>query len=392
MKKWYLVLVAVILVSSLLVVSCSTATPTPSAPATTAPPATTAAPATTPAPTATTPAAPTKVFKFTYSNFFPATHLNSILAEMWINEIKTRTNGAVEISYFPGGALTAGAKIYDGVVQGISHIGMSVASYTAGRFPGAELIDMPHAYPSGWVATRVANDFYNMFKMPEFNETQVLYFHAHGPGVVFTTEKPVRKLEDMKGLVLRSTGVGAKVATALGASGYAAAQGEAYELMSKGVIQGSLSPREVLKGWKQAEVVKYVTNNLDVGYTATMFVVMNKTAWNSLPTNLQNIILEVSEKYAGYHGMVWTDYDKQAMDFFVTFPGREVINQDAAERARWVAAVKPLVDGYIAELKGKNLPADEWEKYINERVKYWTARAPTAEECSTWVAANVKKP
>ena len=62
----------------------------------------------------------------------------------------------------------------------------------------------------------------------------------------------------MKGLVLRSTGVGASIATALGASGYAAAQNEAYELMSKGTISGSIAPREVLLGWKQAEVVNYV--------------------------------------------------------------------------------------------------------------------------------------
>ena len=206
MKKWLLVLIAVILVSTFLMLSCSSAP------------------------------APAQTYKFTYNNFFPPTHNNSILAEMWINEIQKKTNGAVQFSYIPGGSLTAPKGVYDGVVTGISDIGFSVVAYTPGLFPATELIDMPQGYPSGYVATMVANDYFNNFKPAEFDKVHVFYFYATGPQVLFTTKQPVRKLEDLKGLVLRSTGVGASIATALGASGYAAAQNEAYELMSKGTI------------------------------------------------------------------------------------------------------------------------------------------------------------
>jgi len=41
---------------------------------------------------------------------------------------------------------------------------MSVLAYTMGRFPATELVDLPHGYPSGWVATKVANDYYNEFE------------------------------------------------------------------------------------------------------------------------------------------------------------------------------------------------------------------------------------
>ncbi len=119
---------------------------------------------------------------------------------------------------------------------------------------------------------------------------------AHGPGVLFTTEKPVYKLEDLKGLIIRSTGIGAKIIEALGAEGYGGSQGEAYELMSKGTVDGSLTPREVLKGWNQAEVVKYVTGCYDVGYTANMFVVMNKDTWDSLPVDVQRVFSPKSVK------------------------------------------------------------------------------------------------
>jgi len=37
-----------------------------------------------------------------YSNFFPAPHKNSILADEWGKEVEKRTNGKVKVTYFPG--------------------------------------------------------------------------------------------------------------------------------------------------------------------------------------------------------------------------------------------------------------------------------------------------
>ena len=332
-----------------------------------------------------------KPVELTYNNFFPPTHLHSILAEEWIKEIEARTEGQVKITYYSAGGLAPAPQVYDGVVEGICDIGMSVLAYTMGRFPTCELVDLPHGYPNGWVATKVANDYYNKFEPTEFDDTHVLYFHAHGPGVVFTTEKPVRKLEDLKGLVLRSTGVGAKIAEALGAEGYGASQGEALELMSKGTIDGSVTPREVLKGWNQAEVVKYVTGCYDVGYTANMFVVMNKAKWDSLPGGIKKIFTKVSEEWAEKHGMVWDYYDKVAVDYFLSLgEGREIIELPPAEMARWVEAAQVVKDVYMDEKGAVGLSVEDLEDYLNERVAYWSKRSPAADESVAWVKAELE--
>ena len=335
---------------------------------------------------------PVKTIELTYSNFFPPTHLHSILAEQFCDEIKARTDGRVEITYYPGGSLTPAPGVYDGVVEGISDIGMSVLAYTMGRFPATQLVDMPHAYPNGWVATKIANDFYQEFQPKEFDDVHALYFHAHGPGVIFTTKKPVRKMEDLEGLVVRSTGVGAKIMEALGAEGYGASQGEAYELMSKGTIDGSFTPREVLKGWKQAEVVKYVTGCYDVGNTSNMFVVMNKGKWDKLPRDIKKIFTEVSEEWIEKHGKVWTYYDKVGIDYFLSFEGRELIELSGSEMARWVEAVKPLIhEGYIKEKTAMGLPAADYQDYLVKRVEYLAARMPAEESCVNWVMAELVK-
>ena len=334
-------------------------------------------------------AAPAETIELSYSNFFPPTHLHSVLAQAWIDEISARTNGKVKITYYPGGTLTPADKTYDGVVSGISDIGMSLFAYTMGRFPASTLVDFPHSYPNGWVATMVANDFYQEFKPAELDDVHPLYLHAHGPGVVFSTKKPVNKLEDLKGMVVRATGVGARIMEGLGAEGYGASQGEAYELLAKGVVDGSFAPREVLKGWKQAEVVDYVTGCYNVGNTTNMFVVMNSEKWNSLPDNIKKIFSDVSEDWIEKHGMVWNHYDKAGQDYFTSMEGKEYIELSDQEMARWVEAAKPVINEYITEINGKGLPGNDYESYLTERVAYWSKKAPSAEESSAWVEKNV---
>jgi TRAP-type C4-dicarboxylate transport system substrate-binding protein len=329
-------------------------------------------------------------FELTYTNFFPPTNYHSILADEFCKEIESRTDGRVTITYYPSGGLASAPDTYDAVVEGIADIGMTCLAYTMGRFPACELVDLPHGYPNGWIATHVAIDFYNHFAPTEFSDSHPLYFHAHGPGIVLTVDTPVRVLEDMQGLVLRSTGVGAKIAEALGATGYAAAQGEAYELMSKGTIDGSMTPMEPLLGWNQAEVVNYVTNCYEVGYTTDFIVVMNLEKWNSLPSDIQEIFTEVSEEWVEKHAKLWTYYDKAAADYFLTFPGKEIIELSAAEMARWVAAAAVVKDTYMTEKAALGLPVDDYEDYINERVAYWTALAPSEADCVAWVEAELE--
>ncbi len=95
--------------------------------------------------------------ELTYSIFFPATHGHTVLATEWAKEIEKRTNGAVKINMYPGATLTPADQCYDGVVKGISDIGMSVLSYTKGRFPLTEVIDLPQGYKSGSQVTQLCN-------------------------------------------------------------------------------------------------------------------------------------------------------------------------------------------------------------------------------------------
>jgi len=311
--------------------------------------------------------AQTKEIKLNYSNFFPAPHKNSILATQWAQEIEKRTNGVVKITLFHGGTLTPADKCYDGVVKGLSDVGFSVLSYTLGRFPLTEVIDLPMGYKSGTAATKLVNAYYNKFKPKELDDVKVMYLHAHGPGILHTNKKPIKTLEDLKGVNIRSTGTVARIASALGATPVAMPMPETYDALSKGIADGVMCPIEALEGWKLGEVVKYTTQNYGSAYTIAFFVVMNKDKWNSLPPDVQKIIEQVNQEWIEKQAKVWDEVDASGMEF-TKKRGNEIIPLSKEEDAKWAKAVQPLFDDYVKRMKEKNLPGEEAYKFCREEL------------------------
>jgi TRAP-type C4-dicarboxylate transport system substrate-binding protein len=305
--------------------------------------------------------------KLNYSNFFPAPHTNAILSVEWGKEIEKRTNGRVQVTVFPGETLTKSAQCYDGVVKGISDVGMSVFSYTMGKFPLLEVLDLPMGSKSGYASTRMVNDFYRQFKPKELDEVKVMYLMAHGPAFLHT-RKPVNTLEDLKGMKIRGTGTTTKVVANLGATPVAMPMPDTYDALNRGVVDGVVCPFEALAGWKLGEVIKSTTQDYGASYNLTFFVVMNKDKWNSLPPDVQKIIEQINEEWIEKHGRNWDAIDKPGMDLSLSL-GNKIISLSAEENAKWAKAVEPMFDEYVKEKTAKGLPAEEALKFCRERLK-----------------------
>jgi TRAP-type transport system periplasmic protein len=306
--------------------------------------------------------AATEKIKLTYSIFFPPTHVQCKLANEWAAEVAQRTGGRVEVTVYPGGSLTKAPQCYQGVVDGVSDIGHGVFAYSRGRFPLIEGIDLPLGYPDGACATRIANAAVAQFMPKEVQDTQIMYVHAHGPGIL-ASKKPVKSMADLKAMKVRATGFSAKVVEALGGSPVSMSQGEAYEALQKGVVEATMCPIETLKGWKQAEVIAYVTDSQCVGYTTAFFVTMNLERWNALPADIQKIIREINAEWVEKHGQAWSDADVEGRAFTAEM-GREFFQLAESEQALWVKTVEPLIDEYVKSAVEKGLPADEFVKTL----------------------------
>lgn len=299
-----------------------------------------------------------KTVKLTYSHFWPIGHpINDLIGE-WARQVEKRTNGRVTVTIFPGGTLTLADKCYDGVVKGISSVGASGLAYTRGRFPLMEVIDLPLGYKNAFIATRLTNVFYKKFQPKELNDVKVMYFQAIGPAV-FAMKKPLRILEDLKGLRIRTTGLGTKIVLALGATPVAMPMPETYDALAKGLVDGAAGqPIAALWGFKWGELVKYVTENPVSSSSFAFFVVMNKNVWNNLPADVQKTIEEINEEWIDKSGKLWDEYDEMGRKFALKL-GNEIIRLPREEDERWAKRLRGTLDDYVKDMEKKGLPGNE---------------------------------
>lgn len=310
-----------------------------------------------------------KVITLRYSNWLPPTDPNSLIANEWCKEVEKRTNGKVRVKYYPGSTLNSVTQMYESVVEGVIDIGNVISGYTQGRFPlMSGLWENPWKYPSGYAATKIVTAAYEKFKPKELDQVEVMYFHVTPDGVIHTARKPVNKLEDLKGLKLRSMGANAEILPKLGVSPVAIPISELYDALSKGVLDGVIAANYTLKTWKLADVLKYTTPVNGTAFTAVYIVAMNKNKWNSISLDQQKIIRQINQEWTEKQGKLWDVMEKEGRDYAMS-RGMRVIKLPAEEQAKWDSTDRFLFDEYRKKMKGKNLPGDEMVKFVREQLK-----------------------
>ncbi len=309
-----------------------------------------------------------ETIELNYAIFFPPSHIQCKTAEAWAREIEKRTDGRVKITLYPGGTLSKAPQTYQAVLDGVADVGMSCFAYTRGRFPLLEGLDLPVGYPDGLTASRVATEMVRTYRPEEVADTHVLYVHAHGPGIL-ASKTPVRGLGDVEGMKIRATGLSSKIVESLGGTPVGMSQPETYEALQKGTVEATFCPMETLKGWKQGEVISHVTDTSVIGYTTAMFVVMNKARWDAMPADVQKVFTEVSTEWVDRHGEAWDQADEAGREFILNLdPPREIIQLDDAQKAKWTAAVQPVLNAYVEAAKAKGLPGEKLLADIKARV------------------------
>ena len=285
----------------------------------------------------------------------------------------------MKISYYAGGSLLKATNIFMGVTEGAADIGFSHIFYTPGRMPVTEACSLPLGYPDPWVGVHVINDFYDEFKPKEWDNVRVLWMHSSGVNILMTKE-PVRRLEDLHGMIIRAPGRIGKTIKALGGSPAPTVMSETYDALSKGVISGVYTGVMGLKDWRFAEVVGYTTLSWQIGSVFPFYVVMNKDSWNKLPQDIQQIFKKTIEEYKEKFAVMWNAAEVQGKEFGLQH-GVKFFELSQEESERWKEAVRPVIDEYVKEMAGKGFPEKDvrhWISFLQERIAYWTKKQAEA--------------
>jgi TRAP-type C4-dicarboxylate transport system substrate-binding protein len=316
-----------------------------------------------------------KVMELKFANFFPPPSTQSKIAEEFIADFEQLTGGRVKVRYFSGGSLLKATNMVDGVEKGIADIGISHIDYTPGRMPVMEAAELPLGYPSGWVANKVMTDFYLKFRPKEMDTVHPMWWHANSPSVLHTT-KPVRTLEDLKGMSIRAPGVIGDVIKALGGTPAPTPAGETFDAISKGVIQGAFMGTEASKNWRLSDVTKYITNTWIVGPSYPFYAVINKNVYKKFSPEVRSVFDYLCGEYRERYALMWNSIDFDGKDALAK-SGGEYINLSKEETARWERAVQPVFEDYVKRMTAKKFPEAEvrgWIKYLKERTAYHTQK------------------
>jgi len=289
-----------------------------------------------------------------YANFPPAPTFPCVQMERWKKEVEKRTAGKVAIKTFPGSTLLGAKNMMDGVIAGTADIGCLCMAYQPGRFIVTNAIALPVGFPDATVASLALWDLYKKYKPKAFAKVKVLTMFTCAPANIYA-KKPVRNLEDLKGLELRASGGTAQALKALGATPVGMPQSETPEALQKGIVQGAASSLETLMDFKYAEICKYVT--IFNGPVYPFAVVMNMDKWNSLPKDVQKVMDGLGIEQAFWTGNYMDKHVDKSVEWSKKNHNIEITKLTKKELANWNRLLRPLKDQWITKAKAKGLPA-----------------------------------
>ncbi len=306
------------------------------------------------------PAAAETVLKF--ASFVPPQYiLHKPIFLKLADDLAAATNGEVTIKVYAAGALGKGpVEQYQRAVRRIAEISYGLPGYTSSVFPKTLLIELPGVTHGHQDATRKIWKVMDNHLRSEFKRTVPLAVFVTPPAVFMMRDKPIRTLDDLKGLKIRvASKSAAAVITAYGATPVPMPATKVYTSMSTGVVDGALMGVDSLLIFKLIEPSKYVTIGLPEMPT-TIFMVMNEDAYRELSSKNRAALdgltgLGISLRSAS--GLA--KFGEIALAKFRKIPGKQVIELTGEARAAFDRRATAAVAGVLKELDGKGLSASK---------------------------------
>ncbi|MGV3651073.1 MAG: TRAP transporter substrate-binding protein [Devosia sp.] len=273
--------------------------------------------------------------------------------EPWVKRVEEASGGRLKFELYPAMQLGgAPANLYDQARDGVVDLIWTVLGYTPGRFPKAEVFEMPFLVTTGEATSVAFQRFVEENAMDEFEGVKLIAVHAHGPGL-FHSINPITSLEDLRGMKIRG---GSRVIndmlTRLGAEPVGMPVTGVPEALSKGVITGTTIPWEVTPSLRVAELVKNHTGfSGDQGlYTQTFAFTMNLDAYNNLPDDLKAIIdANSGVETARAFGQAMDGGDQAGLKI-AQDAGNSIVTLDEAETARWKEVAQATIDNWVSQM------------------------------------------
>jgi TRAP-type C4-dicarboxylate transport system substrate-binding protein len=291
------------------------------------------------------------------SSWVPPTHALTTTQVEWCAMLEQKVPGKIKCNALPR-AVAAPPGTFDAVRNGLADISFAVHGYTPSRFVTPQLAEFPFLGNSSETVSVAFQRIYN--KNPAIAEehkgVKVLAAFTHGPGIVFNTKRPIAKVEDLSGLKFRvGGGMVNEISKALGMNVTLKPAPESYELLSTGVMDGTLFPAESVEGFKIDKIVKYGTTFPGGLYNTSFVFMMNQAKYDALAPDVKKAVDELSGEFAARMlGKGWDRVDRRGMAFMQA-AGVQFTKADPAFVKVVGDKTAPLIDAWAKAAEAKGL-------------------------------------
>jgi len=278
----------------------------------------------------------------------------------WEKTVEEQSGGRIDVQLFP--SMQLGGKppqLFDQARDGIVDISWTLLGYTPGRFPIAEVFELPFMSGTAAQTTAALQDFQAKYLGEELAQVKPLLLHAPAGYKFHMRSDPITSLADLRGKKIRAPSRAMTDAlNALGATAVGMPVPEVAQALTTGVIDGAQIPWEVVGSLRVEEITKAHT---EIGVenggmsTAVMALVMNRAKYDALPDDLKKVIDDNSgAALAALAGEAFDRVEAAERQKFLD-AGAQINVIPAEQVGDWRAAVQPVIEAWVKAMDGRGL-------------------------------------
>ena len=260
------------------------------------------------------------------------------------------TKGKVKIEVYPAGQLFNDKDLPKALPSGAVDFAQVTTGIWVGLIPALGIIELPFFYKDMDHVARTFND--PVFRKILDDEmakkgVKLLFRQTWGYSFGYASKKPLHVIEEFKGKRIRAHGeMPAEIIKSLGAAPVFMGTGDVYMGMQRGVIDGVNTAPCLAWDKKYYEVIRHYQHLPASDLMSPPLMLMSIKTWEALTPEIQKIITAAAKETEVYSLKLSNDRSMQCAKSLQT-KKVEVYNVPDAERQRWAAACKPILQQYL---------------------------------------------
>ncbi|MCP4021524.1 MAG: TRAP transporter substrate-binding protein [Desulfobacteraceae bacterium] len=229
-------------------------------------------------------------------------HFAGTAIKNWIKDVNEQGKGKVKISHYPGGQLYGPKDMHKAVAKGIVDMGQALQPRMMSMVPMFHGLYLPFLYDNiDQAAKAYEGESKEILDKAMAKKNLKMIFPIFNDGVqMFSNKKNIQSLEDLKGMrILTTSNIVSKILQKTGAAPDTSVPfTEQYMALKRGLADGNTTT--IISGYfrKNYEVCQYITK-MDMSF-ATSPIIINLKKWNSLPADIQAMMIEAGIKQARF--------------------------------------------------------------------------------------------